>query len=115
MGGKIAGHRDQDVAALTGIAPLLELAPAGLQHLIGVKARVLTQQRLPQRGDKCARRVAECKMARHQTRREVDLPLPIESVEQSGSEGLDIGGQIVEEGAAVAGAAGWGAIQLEGG
>src|ERR1700704_782916 len=107
MGGKIAGHHDQDVAALTGIAPPLELGHAGLQPLIGVKARVLAQQRLPQRGDKRARRVAEYEMARHQTRREVDLPLPIESVEQSGSEGLDIGGQIVEEGAALAGDAGW--------
>jgi hypothetical protein len=50
-------------------------------------------------------------MARHQTRREVDLPLPIE---QSGSEGPDIGGQIVEEVAAVAGDAGWRHIQIAG-
>ena len=45
MGGKIAGDGDQDVSALAGVAPLPELARASLQHLIGVKARVLAQQR----------------------------------------------------------------------
>jgi hypothetical protein len=110
MGGKIAGHRDQDVAALAGTARLLELAHAGLQHLIGVKARVLAQQHLSQRGDKRPRRVAECEMACHQTRREVDLPLPVERVEQSGSERIDIGGQIVEQ-VAVAGDAGGGTFR----
>ena len=44
MGGKIAGDGDQDVPALVGVAPFPKLARAGLQHLIGVKARVLAQQ-----------------------------------------------------------------------
>jgi hypothetical protein len=57
----------------------------------------------PQRGDKRPRQVAECETACHETRRDIDLPLPVEGIEQSGSERLDIGGQIVEEVAAIAG------------
>ena len=96
MGGEIAGDGDQDVPALVGVAPLAELPHAGLQHLIGVEARVLAQQRARERGDERPRRVAEREMARDQTRRELDLPLAIEGVEQSGAECLDIGGQVVE-------------------
>ena len=47
--------------------------------------------------------MAECETACHETRRDIDLPLPVEGIEQSGSERLDIGGQIVEEVAAIAG------------
>ena len=45
----------------------------------------------------------ECETACHETRRDIDLPLPVEGIEQSGSERLDISGQIVEEVAAIAG------------
>jgi hypothetical protein len=114
MGGKIAGDGDQDVPALAGVAPLPELAHGGFQHLIGVKARVLAQQRSAQRGDKRSRRVAECEMACHEKCREVDLPLPVEGIEQSGSESLDIGGQTVEEVGAVAGDARWRHVQIAG-
>ena len=45
MGGKVARRRDQDVAALIGVAPLAELPHACLQHLIGVEACVLRRWR----------------------------------------------------------------------
>src|SRR5258707_7095707 len=50
MGGKIAGDRDQNVPALGAVAPLRELAHARFEHLIGVKAPVLPQQRAAQCG-----------------------------------------------------------------
>src|SRR5262249_54092249 len=102
MGGKIAGYGDQDVPALAGVAPFPERAYPGLTHLKGGKPRPHPQQPPPQRGDERPRRVAEYEMACHETRREVDLLLPVEGAEQSGSERLDIAGQIVEEFAAVA-------------
>ena len=75
--------------------PLAELAHAGLEHLIGVETRVLAQQRARQRGDKRLRWVSEREMACHETCREVDLPLPVEGIEQSDAQRLCIGGQIV--------------------
>src|SRR5262249_57502378 len=44
--------------------------------------------------------------------REINLPLTVEGIEQSGSKSLDIGRQIVEEVAAVAGDAGWRHVQI---
>jgi hypothetical protein len=58
-----------------------ELANSGLQHLIGVEARILTQRRARERGDQRPRRVAEREMPRHEPCREVDLSLPVEGVE----------------------------------
>ena len=51
MGGKVARHRDQDVPALIGVAPLSELPYARLQHLIGVKAGILAEQPLRESRD----------------------------------------------------------------
>ena len=95
MSGSIAGDGDQDVPALAAVAPFPELMDPSLQHLIGVKPRVLAEQRPTQRSDKRPRRVVERKMACHDTRREVDLPLPVEGIEQSGSKSLNIGGAIL--------------------
>ena len=58
MSGKVAGHRDQDVPALIGVAPFLELPHACLQHLIGVEAGVLPEQRVRESGDERLGRVA---------------------------------------------------------
>ena len=46
MGRKVTCHGDQDVAARIGVGPLAELSNARFQHLIGVKARILAEQRL---------------------------------------------------------------------
>ena len=48
------------------------------------------------------RRIAEREMACHETCREVDLPLPVEGIEQGDAERLGFGGQIVEPITAVA-------------
>jgi hypothetical protein len=72
-----------------------ELTDPSLQYPIGVKARVLAHQRPSV--------AISAPTACHETRRDIDLPLPVEGIEQSGSERLDIGGQIVEEVAAIAG------------
>ena len=53
MGGKIAGNGYEDVPTLTGVAPPGELADPRLQHLIGMEARILAQQRTAQCGDQC--------------------------------------------------------------
>jgi hypothetical protein len=41
MGSQVPSDRDQDVAALVAIAPLLKLPDPGLEHLVSVKARIL--------------------------------------------------------------------------
>ena len=43
MGSEIAGHRDEDMPALDGIAPLAELPHAGVQRLVGMETCVLAQ------------------------------------------------------------------------
>ena len=48
---EVAGDSDKDVPALSGVAPLRELPHAGLEHLIGMKTRVLAQQGPPERRD----------------------------------------------------------------
>ena len=53
MGCKVARDGDQDMPALSGVAPFLELPHACLQHLIGVKAGILTEQPLREGGDQC--------------------------------------------------------------
>ena len=65
MGCKVARHSNQDVPARIGVAPLAELMNAGLQHLVGVKARILAEQCVRERRDQRVRRVAEREMPRH--------------------------------------------------
>ena len=62
MGCKIAGNRNEDVAAFVGVAPLSELPESRLQHLIGMEARIFAQQRIRERGDQRLRRMAEREM-----------------------------------------------------
>jgi hypothetical protein len=59
MGGQIAGHGDQDAPARDTVAPLAKLPHACLEHLVGVKARILAQQRTGQRRDQSFGRVTE--------------------------------------------------------
>ena len=51
-------------------------------------------------------------MTRDETRGEIDLSLPIEGVEQSDTDLLRIGGQVIERLAAIAGNAGWRHIEI---
>src|SRR6266576_13639 len=102
MGRKIADNRNEDVPALVGVAPCGELPDTRLQHLIGVEACIFAQHRTRERGDQRLRRMAEREMACHQPCREIDLSLPVEGVEQGGTDRLWIRGQIIQLLAAVA-------------
>src|SRR3954452_13856905 len=51
MGCKVARNSDENVPTLIGVAPLAELPHAGFQHLIGMEARVLPEQRVCKRCD----------------------------------------------------------------
>ena len=51
VGGEVARDGDQDMAALVGCAPFLVLAHARLEHLEGVEARVLAQERVGEGGE----------------------------------------------------------------
>jgi hypothetical protein len=53
-------------------------------------------------------------MACHKARHEVDLPLPVKGVEQSGAERLGIGGQIRQPVVAITGNAGWRHVKIAG-
>ena len=68
MGSQIAGHSDQDVPTRDSVAPLAKLPYARLEHLVGVKARVLAQQRICQRRDQGLRRVAKHEVAGDEAR-----------------------------------------------
>ena len=49
VGCQIPRDGNKDVPALVAIAPLVKLPHARLEHLVGVKAGVLTQQRVRER------------------------------------------------------------------
>ena len=51
-------------------------------------------------------------MTRDETRGEIDLSLPIEGFEQSDTDVLGTGGQVIERLAAIAGNAGWRHIEI---
>jgi hypothetical protein len=51
MSGEVARDRDQDVAAGIGVAQFVNLTHARFQHLIGVEARVVAQERECKRSD----------------------------------------------------------------
>jgi hypothetical protein len=51
-------------------------------------------------------------MTRNETRGEIDLSLPIEGVEQSDTDLLRTGGQVIERLAAIPGNAGWRHIEI---
>ena len=107
MGGEIAGDSNKDMPALVGVAPLTELSHAGVQRLVGMETCVFAQQRPRQRGDQRLDRVTKREVTRDKTRGKIDLPLPIVRVEQSQTDLLGIGGQVIKRFAIIAGNAGW--------
>ena len=42
---------------LVAVAPLVKLPYARLEHLVGMKSRILAEQRMPERGDQRSWRV----------------------------------------------------------
>jgi hypothetical protein len=51
VGCQIPRDGNKDVPALVAIAPLVKLPHARLEHLVGVKAGILTQERVRERRD----------------------------------------------------------------
>src|SRR5689334_1560128 len=103
MSGEIAAHGNEDVPALSGVAPLRKLFHASLEHLMRVKARVLAQQGPPEGRDESLGRVSEEKMVRDQPGRGIDLVLAIKCVEQRGADRLRVDRQVVQRLTAVTG------------
>src|SRR4029077_9029725 len=46
MGSQIPRDGNKDVPALVAVAPLVKLPHAGLEHLVGMEARILPEERL---------------------------------------------------------------------
>jgi hypothetical protein len=59
MRSQISCNGDQDMAALVAGAPLTKLPHARFEHLVGVKAGILAQQRMGERRDQRLRRVTK--------------------------------------------------------
>src|SRR6516164_7081260 len=91
MGRKIAGDRNEDVAALTTLAPRSELADSRLQHLVGVEARIFPQYSMRERRNQGLRRVAEREVPCHQPCREIDLVVAVEGVKARWGDWFEIG------------------------
>ena len=51
MGRQIPYDGNQNMPALVAIAPLVKLPHARLEHLVGVKAGILTEERVRERRD----------------------------------------------------------------
>src|SRR4051794_12370003 len=69
MRGNITRNRDQDMATRLALSPIAVLAHARLEHLVGVEACVLAQDRMRQGRDQRVNRVAEQKVLRDKARR----------------------------------------------
>jgi hypothetical protein len=89
VGGEIAGNSDQDVSTGGIVTPLSKLAHASLDHLVGMKARIFSQQSTGERRDQLLRRVAEAEVPGDEARCGIDLVLAIECIKQSSADFLD--------------------------
>ena len=45
MGREVADHRNENMPALASVAPRSKLPEPGLQHLVGMEARIFAQHR----------------------------------------------------------------------
>src|SRR5207237_681309 len=96
MRGEIARNGYQNMPALVAVAPLTKLPHTRLEHLVRVKPGILAEQRTRQRRDQCFGRVAQYQMTGDQARRRTDLLLAVEGVEESCTDLLRRGRQVVE-------------------
>src|SRR6266478_597211 len=95
MGSQIPCYGDKDMPALVAVTPLAKLPHACLEHLVGVKAGVLTQERLRKRRDQHIGRVTQDKVTGDQPRRSTDLLLAVKRVEESGTDLLGRDRQVI--------------------
>src|SRR5271165_4757803 len=110
VGRQISCDGDKDMPALVGVAPVVKLSYARLEHLVGMEARILPEQHLSKCRDQCLRRVAQRKVTGDKARCGTDLLLAVEGVEKSSADLLGRDGQVIEPLAAFAGQRGWGHI-----
>ena len=96
MRGEVTGNGNEDVLPRLHVAPFLKLPHSGLQHLIGVEIRILSQQGTCEGAHDQLRGMTQCDVTCHQARHRLDLVLAIESVEQSGADGIHARREIVE-------------------
>ena len=96
VGGQIPCYGDKYMPALVAISPFVKLPHARLEHLVGVKAGVLTQERLRKRRDQRIGRVTQDKVTGDQARRSTDLLLAVEGVEQSIADLIGREGQVIK-------------------
>src|SRR6266404_3947897 len=102
MGSQIPRYGNKDMPALVAVTPLAKLPRPCLKDLVGVKAGVLTQQRLRKRRDQRIGRVTQDKVTSDSARRSTDLLLAVEGVEQSSADLLGRDGQFIKPVAALA-------------
>jgi hypothetical protein len=81
MGGKIACDRNEDMSASVGIAPGSELTNACLQHLIGMEVCIFAQNGAGEGGDQWRWGMAELEAPCNKSCHEINLSLPVESIE----------------------------------
>ena len=103
VGCQIPRDGNKDVPALVAIAPLVKLPHARLEHLVGVKAGILTEERVCERRDQRFGRVTQDEMTGNKASRSTDLLLAVEGVEQSSADLLGRDRQVIEPVAALAG------------
>jgi hypothetical protein len=96
MSRQIPCYGDKDMPALVAVTPLAKLPHACLERLVGVKAGVLTQERLRKRRDQHIGRVTQDKVTGDQARRSTDLLLAVEGVEQSIADRIGREGQVIK-------------------
>jgi hypothetical protein len=79
---------NKDLLALVAIVPLVKLPHARLEHFVGVKTGIFTEESMCERHDQCFGWVTEDEMASNEASRSTDLLLAVRCVEQRGADFL---------------------------
>ena len=102
VGSQIPCYGDKYMPALVAVTPLAKLPHACFEHLVGVKARILAEERLRERRDQRIGRVTQDKVTGDQARRSTDLLLAVEGVEKSIADLIGREGQVIKPVTAIA-------------
>src|SRR6266404_8023881 len=77
MSRQIPCYGDKGMPSLVAVTPLAKLPHARLEHLIGMEAGILTQERLRKRRDQRIKQVTQEKVTNDKARRRINLLLAI--------------------------------------
>jgi len=103
MGSQIPCNGNENMPTLLAVAPLVRLPHARLEHLVGMDACVLPEQR-PRKGrDQCVGRMTQRKVTGNQVRRRTDLLLAVKGVEDRSEDVFGTDRQVIEPLAVLAG------------